>query len=123
MDKVILILSCFLLAASLGSCTFPGPVFVMIVWDNVTPTPDAAFVHNIPGVPALIANIENGRYYPTSPGTYVLQYSYVAAPSGPFALNFTLSPNNALLGVEPAYYDLRIWRVTNPTLKKIPSKT
>jgi hypothetical protein len=108
------------------SCSFQGSVYIMIVWDETIGRPDGVFTHNIPGVP-LAPAVENGHYYKSAPGSFgITSVSYVAPPSGPagpFSLTYTFSADSAILGIEDAYYDIRILNNGNPTVKKVPSSS
>jgi hypothetical protein len=104
------------------SCATPGSVFVMIVWDEAIGKP-TSLVHNLPGVPVL-ASITNGQYYKltSTNGTYSVGNIWYG-PAGPFNIsNFTLPPNNTILGAEDAYYDIVIFNNVNPKIKKVPNQ-
>ncbi len=103
-------------ACTLVTCSFPGDVYVQIVW-NPADGPPTSFATDAPNIPATF---EFGQYYKTSPGNWTFASQYL--PLIPYFSTFNLTANNAVLGFENAYYDVIIFASSNPTLKKVPSE-
>ncbi|MBN1411902.1 MAG: hypothetical protein JW969_13720 [Spirochaetales bacterium] len=82
--------------------------------------PDS-FTTTIPPFASLtFSQIVLGQYYPVTPGTYNINFSYLAIPANAFNQNITIEADTIIFGKENSYYDLILNHYVGPRLIQVP---
>jgi hypothetical protein len=122
-QKLCNFIICILLSAGiffLYTCAFTGDVYVGFFWSTGNDAPAAGTDFSaVPNAPANPANIINGGYFLTLPGSYSIDY--VAAGGGSFLnQSITLTAASAVGGIETTYFNVFLSNTGGITVKEGP---
>ncbi len=105
---------------SLYTCAFKGDVYIGFFWSSdATDRPvTGSDFSTIPNVPADPANIENGKYFLTLPGSFAV--TYTSAASHIYTKTITMEAAAAVGGFETTYYNIALSDGDGITVTKEP---
>jgi hypothetical protein len=111
-QKLCNFIICILLSAGiffLYTCAFTGDVYVGFFWSTGNDAPAAGTDFSaVPNAPANPANIINGGYFLTLPGSFAVTYTSSAAVPHTYNKTITLQAASTVGGFETTYYNISL---------------